>query len=98
MGLFGPRTVRCPAGQWTDILSTAFVGLPASWEVTFSSEAGMPVDGEYVQRRTAWIFRREPEQGRIMQTMVFRRYYINTFYRVSVRPSSELVARVRRQV
>jgi hypothetical protein len=96
MGLFGPKSVKCPSGQWTDILSTAFVGLPASWEVVFISGEGKPVDGEYVQKRTAWIFPQAPEQGRIQQNMVFRRCWINTFYRVSIKPASELVAQVRR--
>jgi len=97
MGIFGPKRVSCPAGAWTDILSTMFVGLPASWEVTFASADGKPVDGEYIQKRTAWIFRKAPEQGRIQQTMLFTRYYINTFYKVTVRPSTDLVATVKRK-
>jgi hypothetical protein len=96
MGLLGPKSMICPAGQWTCIMSTMFVGLPASWEVSFASAEGKPVDGEYITKRTSWIFPGQPEQGRIQQNMVFRRYWINTFYRISIRPASELVAKVRR--
>lgn len=88
MGFFGPKNVTCPAGQWTTIISNAFVQFPATFTVHFEGE----VAGELEETKSSWIFPGSPRRGQLTARMTFRRGYWNTFYRVRVHPTTNVVA------
>lgn len=88
------RTVRCPAGQWTVIFKHAFVQLPRTWTISFTTTDGSSLTGEVEEKRTAWIFPQPPETRVLASSMVFRRGWWNTFYSVRVKPESDVVAQI----
>lgn len=88
MGLFGPKRVTCPAGQWTTIVSTSFAQMPKQFDVRFEGEAA----GEAEVKKSSWIFPGTPTTVPLAATMAFERGYWNTFYRVRVRPQRDVVA------
>jgi hypothetical protein len=88
MGLFGPKRISCPAGQWTTVLKTSFAQIPKSWRIRFEGEPR----GEYEEKKTAWIFPTTPVRGTISPVMDFHRGYWNTFYSVRVFPAGDVVA------
>lgn len=95
MGLFGPTTVRCPAGRWTNIIATNFAQLPMSWSVTFRAPSGGAVGGTCEVAASRWIFRGTPAVQPLAASMQFDRGIWNTFFRVRVWPDVDLEATVR---
>jgi hypothetical protein len=88
------RTIQCPAGEWTPIFRHAFVQLPWLWTITFSSPDGNPIEGIVEERRSSWIFPNAPTQRPLSAVMHFERGWWNTFYRVSIKPTHAVVARI----
>ena len=86
--MFGPRKVDCPAGAWTTIISTSFAQLPKSWSVRFEGD----VAGEYEEKKSSWLFPGTPRRGPLAPELTFERGYLNTFFRVMVRPERDVVA------
>jgi hypothetical protein len=95
MALFGPRTVKCPAGQWTFLFDHAFVQLPQSWTVTFEAADGAVVSGEVEEKKSSWIFPNAPVPRALAPQLVFQRGWWNTFYSVRVKPTQDLTATIR---
>jgi hypothetical protein len=89
-----PRTIHCPAGQWTPIFRHAFVQMPWSWKIRFTSADGRDVEGVVEEQRSSWIFPNPPEQRPLSAVMTFERGWWNTFYRVSIKPKADLVAQI----
>lgn len=92
MALFGPRTVTCPAGQWTTLFDHAFVQMPRSWTVTFIASDGGVVEGEVEEKKTSWIFPNPATSRPLAGQLVFHRGWWNTFYSVRVKPTREVTA------
>jgi hypothetical protein len=40
MGLFGVKRIECPKDRWTVLISNFAAGMPASWNITFTSKDG----------------------------------------------------------
>jgi hypothetical protein len=89
------RTVTCPAGQWTTIFDHAFVQLPRTWTVAFGAEDGGIVTGEVVEKRSSWIFPNPPTTLALVGVMEFKRGWWNTFYSVHVKPTRDVIARIK---
>lgn len=89
------RTLLCPAGQWTVIFNHAFVQIPRTWTIVFTTSDGTPVGGEVVETRSAWIFAQPPAHATLTEQMVFTRGWWNTFYSVRVKPTSDVTAQIR---
>lgn len=85
------RAVRCPANVWTTLVDTPFAQIPATWSLRLDA-SGAPVDGEFEERKTSWVFPTPPVRGRLVERMTFARGYWNTFYSVRVRPTVDVVA------
>lgn len=94
MGLFRTKRVKCPAGEWTTLISNAFVQIPMGWVVRFRSEEDRPVEGSCLEKRHLWLFPQAPVERELWPEMHFERGWINTFYSVKVRPVSDLVAEI----
>ena len=90
-----PRLQRCPAGQWTVLISNFGSGYPRTFEVRLRGEAGGPVSGQYQEKRATWIFPNAPVTGALAPTLSFHRKWINAIYKVSIRPDQDVVAEVR---
>lgn len=88
------RTVACPAGQWTILFNHAFVQIPWARTVTFQSTDGGSVTGEVRVERSSWIFPNPPDLLPLEAIMTFRRGYWNTFFKVQVKPTQDLVATI----
>ena len=88
------RRIECPANQWTTIFNHAFVQFPQSWQVTFTSIDGTPLDGEILEQRSAWIFPQTPQSLPLQATMIFQRGWWNTFYRLQVKPTHDVIAEI----
>ena len=88
------RSIQCPAGQWTVIFDHAFVQLPWAWTITFSAADGGSVSGEVRVKRSAWIFPNPPTLLPLEAVMTFERGWWNTFYKVDVKPTRDLVAKI----
>lgn len=88
------RRINCPAGEWTALITTAFVQMPAVWDVTFEADGG-PVEGEYELLKSAWLFPRPAIRGALRDAMVFERGWWNTFYKLRVQPVRSVVAALR---
>jgi hypothetical protein len=88
------RTINCPAGEWTTIFDHAFVQIPQSWTVTFGAADGSAVAGDVEEKRSTWIFPNPPTLFELRPVMVFERGWWTTFYRVRVRPTTDLTARI----
>ena len=85
------RSVRCPAGVWTTILSSSFSSIPASWLVKFQ---GPSVGGEVEVKKSSWIFPNAPQPRPLESEMVFDRGFWNTFFSVRVRPTCDVDAEI----
>jgi hypothetical protein len=94
MGMFGIKKVVCPKNEWTTIISNHFVQMPVSWRIKFVSEMGEAVGGIYSEKRFMWIFPQAPTEGKLEAEMTFNRYWINTFYSLSVYPSVDLTVEI----
>jgi hypothetical protein len=90
--MFGPRRVLCPAGRWTRIISNFGTGYPRRFIVQLATDDGSAVDGEFIEKRALWVFPQPPVNGRLAQSMQFRRHWINAVYSVSIRPTADTVA------
>jgi hypothetical protein len=91
-----PRTIPCPADQWTIIFQHAFVQLPATWTLVFRAPDGAPIAGELRVKRSSWILPNPPELLPLQPVMHLRRGWWNTFFNVQVKPSHDLLADIRR--
>ena len=89
-----PRLQRCPAGQWTVLISNFGSGYPRSFQVRLRSEAGGAVSGQYQEKRATWIFPNAPVTGALAPVLTFHRKWINAIYKVSIRPDQDVVAEV----
>lgn len=94
MGLFGRKTVHCPAGEWTTIISNFGTGMPRTFRVRFEPVEGGAVSGAFEERRYFWIFPMRPETGSLVPLMEFRRHWINGIYKVLIRPEDPLTAEI----
>ena len=88
----GQREIRCPAGEWTTILSTFAKGMAKDWVVTFTSDDGGTVEGEALEQKSLWIFPRTPGQQPLANRMTFHRDWMNALYWVKVKPSKTVIA------
>jgi hypothetical protein len=86
------RTLQCPAGEWTTIFDHAFVQMPWTWIITFTSSDGSPVSGEIAEKRSSWIFPNPPVSRPLVAQMEFHRGWFNTFYSVRVKPDQDVFA------
>lgn len=94
MGIFGSRKVRCPAGQWTAIISNFGTGMAKTFNVRFIQETGGTVSGEYMEKQYLWIFPKPPLYGQLAQQMQFQRDWINGIYSVHIKPDSNIIAEI----
>lgn len=92
--MFGPKRIACPAGQWTTIIHTSFAQMPKAWSVKLISAGGAPVQGAFVESKSAWVLPTSPQQGTIDGVHTFERGYWNTFYSVRVNPAADATAEV----
>lgn len=90
--MFGPRRIRCPAGEWTRIISSFASGYPRTFRVQLATDAGAPVQGDYVEKRAFWIVPQAAAHGSLAPAMQFHRRWINAIYSVTVRPTADSVA------
>jgi hypothetical protein len=89
----GRQQVRCPAGEWTRIISSFASGMPRQFRVSFDG-GGAPVEGDFEEKRYWWVFGQTPRAGTLTAEMVFDRYWINAIYRVRVRPLRDTLATI----
>ena len=94
MGLFGKKSVHCPGGEWSTLISNFGSGLPAWWTIRFTAEGGTPVNGIYIEKRCWWIFPQPPVSGPIDAEMRFHRYWINAIYSIRVCPEIDCAAEI----
>jgi hypothetical protein len=88
------RIIACPADQWTVIFNHAFVQLPWARNVTFRATDSGLVIGEVRVDRSSWLFPNPPSILPLEEVMTFRRGYWNTFFKVQVKPTQDLVATI----
>jgi hypothetical protein len=88
----GTKTFRCPAGQWTTLVSNFGTGYPKSFRIELSGDGS--VAGEYVEKRHWWIFPQRPKTGPLAPVMTFERYWVNAIYSIKIRPEHGIVATV----
>lgn len=88
------RIIVCPAGHWTVIFNHAFVQVPWARNVRFRATDGGPVTGEVRVDRSLWIFPNPPSILPLEESMTFRRGYWNTFFKVQVKSTQDLVASI----
>lgn len=90
--MFGrPKTLTCPAGQWTTVIRSRFAQMPATWTVRAH---GDPVAGEYEETKSTWVFPGTPATGPFHGVMAFGRGYWNTFYTVRLRPAGTITVTI----
>ena len=94
MGMWGTKKIECPKEQWTTLISNFGTGMPAFWEITFTSKTGEPVSGTYLEKRYWWIIPQPPVTGELAEHMNFHRYWINAIYALKVRPTTDLIAEI----
>lgn len=96
MGILGgARVIKCPAGEWTSLISNFGSGIPARFTITFEPVEGGKLGGSFRERRYFWIFPQAPREGPLAPRMIFDRYWINAIYKVEVFPrESGLVATI----
>ena len=90
MGLFGPKRVACPANVWTTLVSNAFVQIPKNFDIEFQGDE--PFEGQLEEKKSSWVFPGTPQLRPLQPRMMLERGYFNTFYRIRVRPTREVVA------
>ena len=92
--MFGPKTIHCPAGQWTVLIDTIFAQMPVTWDVHLRTEEG-EVAGEFEEKKSEWVFPGTPVRGQLAERLTFKRGYWNTFYSVRICPKAPVVAEIR---
>ena len=93
MSLFGNKSIRCPAGEWTTLVSNFGSGYAKTFTVTLASAAG-PVSGEWVEKRHWWIFPQAEAHGALAPKLEFHRRWINAIYKIKIRPDQDVVATI----
>jgi hypothetical protein len=88
------KRVACPANQWTVLFDHAFVQIPRDWNVSFTAADGSVVAGEVQEQRSSWIFPNPPIIIPLESDMVFHRGWWNTFYRVRIKPTQDVIAQI----
>ena len=89
------KSIRCPAGQWTTLVSNFGSGMPRTFRVRLTAAGGATVAGEFEEKAAAWIFPRPPRTGELRPEMEFHRRWINAIYKIRVRPQVDLTAELR---
>ena len=92
--MFGKKTIKCPAGEWTTIIRSRFAQMPATWDVYLRTEGG-DVAGEFEETKSAWIIPGQPTSGQLRERLTFERGYWNTFYSVRILPQTPVIVEIR---
>ena len=92
MGLFGDKSVRCPAGQWTTLVKNFGSGYPRTFIVRLAGDG--PIRGQWVEKRHWWIFPQKETVGELASELRFERYWINAIYSIRICPEHDVVATV----
>ncbi|MEN8208841.1 MAG: hypothetical protein ABFR50_06285 [Candidatus Fermentibacteria bacterium] len=93
MILFGrKRKVSCPAGKWTTLISNFGTGMPKTFTIAFHTDSHREISGEFMEKKSIWIFPGKPVRGSIVPLMEFKRDWINGIYSVKVKPDIDLIA------
>jgi len=92
MGVFRSKTVDCPAGKWTSLISNFGTGMPKTFTIAFTPENGEDVSGEFEEKKYFWIFPGKTLHGPLVPLMEFQRDWINGIYKVRVKPDSRVTA------
>jgi hypothetical protein len=91
----GKRTVYCPAGVWTTIIDNWFARMPATFQVKLRpDDPAAPIGGEFEVKASLWVFPQGPITGPLQPVQLFERGWLNTFYRVRVRPAHSVEAEI----
>lgn len=85
------KTIKCPAGKFTKIISNFGRGYPQDFEITITSEKGETISGVYFENRYFWIFPQTPIEGKLEPKMLFHRQWINGIYSVEIKPDIDVV-------
>ena len=88
----GDKTIRCPANQWTTLVSNFGSGYPKTFSVRLEGDG--PVTGEWLEKRHWWIFPQKETTGPLASELRFDRYWINAIYKIKIRPDRDVVATV----
>ncbi len=94
MGIFGKKIVECPKEQWTTLISNFAAGMPQYWNITFKTIDGSEVKGQYIEKKSVWIFPQKAIEGTLQEKMLFQRGWINTIYSIKVKPETDIVAEI----
>jgi hypothetical protein len=93
--LTSPRAIRCPAGEWTTLVSNFGAGMPRTFRVRLAAAPGGEVAGTFEEKAAAWIFPRPPRTGELRAEMEFHRRWINAIYKIRIRPTADVIAEIR---
>ncbi|MBY0549175.1 MAG: hypothetical protein K2W95_18015 [Candidatus Obscuribacterales bacterium] len=89
------RTIDCPANEWTVIIKTCCIHIPATFKVGFTAESGT-IEGKFEKQGGLMFFPiGAPVTGPISQSMNFERSIWNDYFCIKIRPASNLKADVR---
>lgn len=72
------------------MVSNAFVQLPKVFDIEFQGEG--PLEGQIEEKKSSWIFPGTPQLRPLQQRVSLERGYWNTFYKIRVFPSRDVVA------
>jgi hypothetical protein len=92
--MFGNKTIRCPAEEWTTIIQSSFAQMPKTWDVHLTTESG-EIAGEFEEKKSAWVFPGQPVRGQLREHLTFKRGYWNTFYSVRICPKIRVMVEIR---
>jgi len=84
--------IECPKDTWVTLISCAWERWPQEIKISFETPDGKPVSGIYEERRYFWIYPQAATIGELKNQMSFRRYLIDTIYKVRVRTNSDAFA------
>lgn len=92
------RKVECPSNTWVTLIFDFGKGFPEEYKISFETPDGKPVSGTYEEQRYFGIYPQAAITGEVKNQMSFRRYWINSIYKVKARTTADSIAYVQGRI
>ena len=86
---------HCKKDEWTTIINNFGTGIPKTWNISFKSETGEPINGKFIEKRYVWIIPGEVAEGELKENMQFHRNWINAIYKLKIYADTDIIVEIK---
>jgi hypothetical protein len=87
--------INCQKDVWVPIISNVGKAYPQNFKVNFETSSGKAISGVYREQRYLARYPQEPIEGKLLNSMKFKRNWSNGVYNVQIKTDENAVVDVR---